>query len=121
MISLVMAVIGLLVALTIFLLIRRDILNVKHGLGWLMAAGLFTCLGFAPSFIDHISVYFGINYPPALALTLTVIALILKLLIMDIERSRTEIRVQRLTQRLAMLEAKAAPPNTPNSQETNDP
>ena len=113
--------IGLSAASAILLLIRRDILHVKHGLGWFLAAGLFACFGFTPSFIDHISVYLGVNYPPALALTLAVVALTLKILIMDIERSRTEIRVQRLTQRLAMLEAKAAPPTIHNSQEGQDP
>jgi hypothetical protein len=40
-----------------------------------------------------------------LALILGLLVLVLKILVMDIERSRNAIRMQRLVQRLALLEA----------------
>jgi hypothetical protein len=97
--------IGLTVAVLILWLVRKDRLHVNHGLGWMMVAAAFALLGFAPSLIDELAVRLGVSYPPALALTLAVTVLVLKTLSMDIERSHLQMRNQRLTQRLAMLEA----------------
>jgi len=105
MISLVTGVLGLGVAGLIVLLVRRDRLHVDHGLGWIAAAGAFALLGFAPGIIDEVAGYFGIAYPPVLGLAGAIIILVIKTLLMDIERSKIEVRNQRLTQRLAMLEA----------------
>jgi len=105
MISLVTGAIGLLVAGLIFLLIRKDRLHVTHGMGWIVVAAGFSLLGFAPSVIDKVAAYFGVSYPPVLALTLGVSLLVIKILLMDLERSRIETRNQRLVQRVAMLEA----------------
>ena len=69
-----------------------------------MAAG-FAMLGFLPGLIDNVAARLGVAYPPVLALTLAIIVLVLKILLMDIERSRTEMRNQRLIQRVAMLES----------------
>jgi hypothetical protein len=55
--------------------------------------------------IDLIAKYVGVSYPPALALTLTIAVLVVKILSMDIDRSRIEIRNQRLIQKVAILEA----------------
>lgn len=105
MIALVSGSIGLAVALGILVLMRRDKLHAGHGLGWLLVAVVFACLGFAPGIVDAIARWLGIEYPPILALTVGMAVLVLKLLLMDIERSRIEMRSQRLTQRIAMLEA----------------
>jgi hypothetical protein len=105
MVSIVTGAIGLLVAVFIIVLMRRDKLHVSHGLGWVMVAVGFAFLGFAPSVIDKVAAYFSVAYPPVLALTLGVSVLVIKILLMDIERSRIEARNQRLIQRIAMLEA----------------
>lgn len=105
MIAAVTGSIGLTVAILIVWLVRKDRLHVNHGLGWMMVAAAFALLGFAPSLIDEFAVRLGVSYPPALALTLAVTVLVLKTLSMDIERSHLQMRNQRLTQRLAMLEA----------------
>ena len=103
MYSLVTGSIGILVAALIILLMRKDRLHVSHGLGWVVIAAGFALLGFSPSIVDNIARYFGVAYPPVLALTLGIALLVLKILLMDIERSRLEIRAQRLIQRVAML------------------
>ena len=105
MIALVSGSIGLFVAAAILILMRRDKLHARHGLGWLLVAGVFACLGFAPGIVDTVAQWLGIEYPPILALTLGMALIVLKLLLVDIERSRIEMRNQRLTQRIAMLEA----------------
>ncbi|MEM1144759.1 MAG: DUF2304 domain-containing protein [Pseudomonadota bacterium] len=105
MISLLTGAIGLAVAGLIVWLIRKDRLHVNHGFGWIVAAIGFAFLGLAPGIIDTIAAKLGVAYPPVLGLTLAIAVLVIKTLLMDIERSRLEMRNQRLTQRLAMLES----------------
>ena len=103
--SVVSGALGLGVALAIIMLIRRDRLHVNHGLWWIAVAAGFALLGFLPGAVDAIAARLGIAYPPTLALAAAIAILVLRLLIMDIERSRLELRYQRLVQRVAMLEA----------------
>jgi hypothetical protein len=105
MVSIVTGTIGLLVAGLIILLMRKDRLHVTHGMGWIIVAAGFALLGFTPSIIDQVAMYIGVSYPPVLALTLGIAVLVVKILLMDIERSRIELRNQRLIQRMAILEA----------------
>lgn len=105
MVELITGAIGIATAVTIVLLIRRDHLHVRYGLWWTGAAIAFALLGLFPAFFDSIASYLGVAYPPVLALTLAVAILVIKILVMDIERSRNAIRMQRLIQRLALLEA----------------
>lgn len=108
MIHLVTGAIGLGVAAVILLLIRRDRLHVNHGLAWVAVAAGFVLLGFLPGIIDRVAALLGIAYPPVLGLTTAVALLVVKMLAMDIERSRIEMRYQRLTQKMSMLEAELA-------------
>ena len=121
MISFITGTIGVGVAIIILLLIRRDRLHVHHGLGWIVLAAIIAILGFFPAIIDSVAESLGVAYPPTLALTLAIAMLVIKILLMDLERSRLEMRNQRLTQRVAMLEAdmrKAIPlPNAENQTE----
>jgi len=105
MVSIVTGIIGFITAITIVVLIRKDHLHVRFGLWWVVAAGMFALLGFFPAFFDSIARYLGIAYPPVLALTIGAVVLVIKILVMDIERSRNAVRQQRLTQRIALLES----------------
>jgi hypothetical protein len=105
MVALTTGIIGIATAITIVILMRRDYLHVRYGLWWTGAAFAFACLGLLPAFFDKIAKYFGVAYPPILALTLAVAILFIKILVMDIERSRNAIRRQRLIQRVALLES----------------
>jgi len=104
-VSLISGIIGIATALTIMVLIRRDHLHVRYGLWWMGAAFAFALLGLFPGIVDAIAHRLGIGYPPVLALTLGVVVLVLKILVMDIERSRNTIKMQRLIQRIALLES----------------
>ena len=98
------AIIGLIIALVIFLLIRRDILHIKRSFWWIGIAILVVIMGFFPVLIDTIGILLGVNYPPVLILTLGIGFILVKILSMDLERSQQERILRRLTQKIAMLE-----------------
>ena len=105
MITLITSIIGIVTALMILILIRRDSLHVRYGLWWMSAAIAFALLGMFPTIFDSLAKYLGVAYPPVLALTLGIVILVLKILVVDIERSRNAITLQRLIQRIALLES----------------
>ncbi len=105
MVALITGIIGIVTAATIVILIRRDHLHVRYGLWWVIAAIAFAMLGLFPALFDNIARYMGIAYSPVLALTIGAVILVLKILVMDIERSRNAIRLHRLIQRIALLES----------------
>ena len=96
---------GLFVAATIVYLIKRDRLQVRHGVSWMLVAALFALFGFAPSLLDRLAVSLGVAYSPTVALVVGGSALIIKAVSSDVERSLSEVKITRLVQRLAMLEA----------------
>ena len=104
MITLITSLIGLGSALIIFVLIRNDQLHASHGIAWILAALLMALLGLAPGIFDQLASRVGVAYPPALAFTLGLAVVAVKLLIDDIERSRLKMRQTRLIQRIALLE-----------------
>ena len=104
MITLITSLIGLGSALIIFVLIRNDQLHASHGIAWILAALLMALLGLAPGIFDQLASRVGVAYPPALAFTLALAVVAIKLLIDDIERSRLKMRQTRLIQRIALLE-----------------
>lgn len=98
------AIIGMAIAFVILLLIRRDILHVKRSLWWIGIAALIVVMGVFPITIDKFGILLGVNYPPVLILTLGIGFILIKILSMDLERSRQERMLRRLTQRMAILE-----------------
>jgi hypothetical protein len=98
------AIIGLVIAIVIFLLIRRDILHIKRSFWWIGIAILVVIMGFFPILIDKIGILLGVNYPPVLILTLGIGFILVKILSMDLERSQQERVLRRLTQKIAILE-----------------
>jgi len=77
-----------------------------------------------PGIIDSLARLTGVSYPPILGITVAIGLLVIKILLMDLERSRIEMRNQRLVQRMAMLEADIKElgqdhNNTPNTPDSN--
>ncbi|ADJ29184.1 DUF2304 domain-containing protein [Nitrosococcus watsonii] len=97
--------IGLLIAGLILFLVRRDHLHGPYAIWWLVVAAMVVVLGAFPRLFDTVAPLFGVAYPPILAVVLGMGLLLIKMLTMDLERSRQERKLRRLTQRLAMLEA----------------
>ncbi|MCP5420030.1 MAG: DUF2304 domain-containing protein [Gammaproteobacteria bacterium] len=100
-------VIGLVIAGSILFLVRRDHMHGPYALWWLGMALLALLLGIFPQWFDKLAGFFGVRYPPALALVMGLALMLIKMVTMDVERSRQERKIRRLAQRLAMLEARA--------------
>ncbi len=84
---------------------RRNILYTRFAAWWFLLAGVVILLGLFPGLTDLLAHYFQVGYPPAIAFTAAIVFLLIKILLMDIDRSHHETRIRRLTQRLAILEA----------------
>lgn len=105
--------IGLAIAGSILYLVRRDHLHGPYAVWWLCVAVIVVLLGFFPTVFDHVALWLRIGYPPILAIVLGIGLILIKMLTMDLERSRQERKIRRLAQRVAMLEAqKAAEPGS---------
>ena len=101
-------VIGLALAAAILMLVRRAHLHGPHALWWLALAAGIIVLGIWPRLTDLIAPYLGVSYPPIVAVLLGLGLMLVKMMSMDLQRSRQEQRIRRLAQRLAMLEAELA-------------
>lgn len=106
------ALLGLGIACAILLLIRKDTLHVRHSIWWLTVAAGSVVLGFFPGLVDRIGILLGIHYPPILFLTMALGMILIKILTMDIERSRQERALRRLAQRMAILESASSETDT---------
>ena len=100
-------VLGIAIALIILFLVRRDHLHGPYAIWWIGVAATVVVLGLFPRFFDYLSIYLGVRYPPILAIILSLGIILVKMLTMDLERSRQERLIRRLAQRLAILEAQA--------------
>ena len=98
-------IIGIVIALFIFFLIRRDILHVKRSLWWIGIAVLIVIMGFFPYQTAQLGALLGVNYPPILIMTVGMGFILIKILSMDLERSRQERMLRRLIQKIAILES----------------
>jgi hypothetical protein len=95
---------GSVLALGILWLVRRDQLHGSYALWWLLIAALALVFGFFPGLVDRIGATLGVAYPPMLLAMVAIIAILLKLLGLDIDVTRRERRVRRLLQKVAILE-----------------
>ena len=98
------ALLGLALAGSILYLVRRDHLHGPYALWWLIVAAATLVLGFVPRTIDWLAHLTGIAYPPVLPIIIGLSLILLRLLQLDIERSRQERQIRRLNQKLAILE-----------------
>ncbi|WP_435103482.1 DUF2304 domain-containing protein [Arhodomonas sp. AD133] len=98
------AVVGVFLAAVIVWAVRRDHLHAQYSVWWIVVATLAIVFGVFPSLVDLAGSALGISYPPSLLFLFGIVALLLKALIGDIERSRARQQVVRLAQRLAILE-----------------
>ncbi len=102
--KIITAMIGIVTGIIILYLVRRDKLSVNYSLWWGGMAGALILFGLVPSLIDIIGRKIGIYYPPILIVIIAICLIFIKLLFMDIHRSRHEQQIRVLTQRLALYE-----------------
>ncbi len=97
-------VIGAILAITIFIMVRKDHLHGPFAIWWLIVAFLAIALAAFPQLTNDIAHALGINYPPTLILVLAVSIILLKMLSQDVQRTQQEKKIRRLTQRMAILD-----------------
>jgi hypothetical protein len=114
-------VIGLLLALIILMLVRRAHLHGPHAIWWIGLAAGIILLGTWPRLTDLIAPYLGVSYPPIVAVILGFALVLVKMMDMDLQRSRQEQRIRRLAQRLALLEARMQVLVTPTAPDEEPP
>ena len=105
LITLLTAIFGVLLSALMLYLMRRDHLQISHGLGWALAILVCSLMGFAPSLFDAVAIGIGVSYAPILGIALAIAALVIKTLLTDIEISKLKTREQRLIQKVALLES----------------
>jgi len=98
------AMIAVVLAGAIFYLVRRDHLHGPFALWWLGVAVATVVLGVFPTVVVWLGRVTGIGYAPVLPIIVGLSMILLRLLKMDIDRSRHERQLRRLTQKLAILE-----------------
>ena len=98
-------VIGIVLALCILVLVRRDHLYIRQGLFWIAIATASLVLGLWPYLIDAMGGLLGIAYPPTLFFLAAIVMLVVKALLGDIALTKMRRDLRRLNQRIALLEA----------------
>ena len=99
--------IGLVVAVVILVLVRRDRLHASYAVWWFLLAGVILVLAIVPGIVDYVANKLGVHYPPIFLVVVALLLVFVKMLTMDISRSRQERKLRRLAQRLAIFEGTA--------------
>ena len=102
--QIIAGLISVFLAGAILYLVRRDHLHGPYALWWLAVAVVTLALGVYPSIVDRLGNAIGIYYPPILPIVIGIGMILLRLLKMDVDRSRYERQMRRLTQKLAIIE-----------------
>lgn len=98
------AVLGVGLAGAIMFLVRRDHLHGPYALWWFGVATATFVLGVFPRTVVWLGHVTGIVYAPVLPIIVGLSLVLIRLLKLDIDRSKQERRLRRLTQKLAILE-----------------
>ena len=106
---LLVTVLGIGLALTIFTLVRRDHIHLRQGLFWTAVAIVSLVFGIWPGLIDFLSHAVGIAYSPALLFLVAIVVLVLRALFTDIALTQIKRDMRRLNQRIALSESRDEP------------
>lgn len=98
------AVLGVALAGAILFLVRRDHLHGPYAVWWFGVALATFVLGVFPGVVTWLGHQTGILYAPVLPIIVAVSLMLIRLLKLDVDRSKQERRIRRLTQKLAILE-----------------
>lgn len=119
------AILGVALAGAILFLVRRDHLHGPFALWWFGVAAATFVLGVFPGLVGWLGHVTGIAYAPVLPIIVGLSLVLIRLLKLDIDRSKQERRIRRLIQKLAILEQEMdarrgtpAPPDCDDDAET---
>ena len=97
---------GFVIACAIIYMVRHDYLRTGYALWWVSTAVAIAVCSLCPQLIDVVGVRLGMAYPPVLLVIVGMGLLLVKMLTMDIDRSRQERKLRRLVQKIAILEGR---------------
>jgi len=103
-VNIITGIVAVFVTVTIIYLIRRDHLHVRYSIWWLSLTVPILGLGMFPEINDFLGSKLGIAYPPILPVIVAILFLFVRSLTADIELSKKSVKINRLVQRLAILE-----------------
>jgi hypothetical protein len=98
------AILGFALAGAILFLVRRDHLHGPYAVWWFAIAIATFALGVFPALVVWLGRLTGIVYAPVLPIIVGVSLILIRMLKLDIDRSKQERQIRRLTQKLAILE-----------------
>jgi hypothetical protein len=98
------AALGVALAGAILFLVRRDHLHGPYAVWWFAVATATFVLGVFPHSVVWLGHVTGIGYAPVLPIIIGLSLVLIRLLKLDIDRSKQERKIRRLTQKLAILE-----------------
>lgn len=98
------AILGMGLAGAILFLVRRDHLHGPFAVWWFAVAAATFVLGVFPEVVVWLGHATGIVYAPVLPIIIGLSLVLIRLLKLDIDRSKQERQIRRLTQKLAILE-----------------
>jgi hypothetical protein len=98
------AVVAVSFFIIVVVLIRRDKILMGSAFRWILIALGALVFGVYPSLVDRVAGWLDISYGPVLPLVLVSMFLLVKMLLTDIERAKTAVKLDRLNQKLALVE-----------------
>jgi len=98
------AILGAALAGALLFLVRRDHLHGPYAVWWFGIAAATFVLGVFPGTVIWLGHLTGIGYAPVLPIIIGLSLVLIRLLKLDIDRSKQERQIRRLTQKLAILE-----------------
>lgn len=98
------AILGVALTGAILFLVRRDHLHGPYAVWWFGVAAATFVLGVFPNTVVWLGHATGIVYAPVLPIIVGLSLVLIRLLKLDVDRSKQERRIRRLTQKLAILE-----------------
>lgn len=104
MLNISSAVFGLVTALSVIWLVKKNHMHVQYTLWWFAFIILVLIFGLFPKLLDLLGHALGFVYPPSLLFLMALLAIFIKVLLADIERTRTKASFIRLSQKVAILE-----------------
>lgn len=72
---------------------------------WCVVASVIVIYGLFPAANDNLGQLLGISYPPIMPILFGTALMLLKILLNDTTKARTQVNVERLIQRVSILEA----------------
>lgn len=89
----------------VFFLLRRGVLQEKYAVLWLTVSGIALIAAVFPGLLRWVSEALGVQTPSNLLFFITVVLLVLVSVQLSYELSRHEMRIRRLAEEIALLQA----------------